>query len=542
MVLYKDSQGEEWKYLYDGFGRRYEKSRTHDPISQYYWDEDDDKEYERDPYRTTSYDYLGLSHTIIQENQDVERWNNKTTQTQSLYLIGPGGRSYASIETYTKNGRTYNSNHWRNRRYYHYDRLGSLSSVSYDKPGYRGADYDYTPFGQSIEGYTRRIWGEGSEKTLGYEEIGFTGQRTDYESGNIHFPFREYDPLSASFTTEDPIKDGMLWYGYVGNNPVNFVDPLGLDFAREAGSGPAAAGGATGARLPNVGGPYITPSKVPPNVSQAPAGNGIAETAVPGVGRSIPLGLTGGPIGVVGFGLNVDGSGVLEIPDHVQEYILGSILFNMFTYPDATPLSVETTLSAYNKRLADIKKYEDARIQAYIEENEDKLTEEDEVKVYYINYRKPHSILASVWYVGIVSGAGTSPQEVLDRYDNTHRMNFAFDPAILVKAATGPLGFFAMRGYEQQMIDQLGGAWSDVQRDARGERPLHPSIPRFRTNRNRRRGVGVSNILGPLYWAVANEAYGNLMPFTGKQTWEIDFNDPTEPWIDDSWYSIFCNY
>jgi hypothetical protein len=53
---------------------------------------------------------LGLSHTIIQENQDVERWNNKTTQTQSLYLIGPGGRSYASIETYTKNGRTYNSN------------------------------------------------------------------------------------------------------------------------------------------------------------------------------------------------------------------------------------------------------------------------------------------------------------------------------------------------------------------------------------------------------------------------------------------------
>lgn len=28
--------------------------------------------------------------------------------------------------------------------------------------------------------------------------------------------------------TEDPIKDGLQWYAYVGDNPVVFVDPLGL--------------------------------------------------------------------------------------------------------------------------------------------------------------------------------------------------------------------------------------------------------------------------------------------------------------------------
>ena len=30
------------------------------------------------------------------------------------------------------------------------------------------------------------------------------------------------------FTQEDPAKDGLNWYAYCGNNPVNFVDPWGL--------------------------------------------------------------------------------------------------------------------------------------------------------------------------------------------------------------------------------------------------------------------------------------------------------------------------
>ena len=30
------------------------------------------------------------------------------------------------------------------------------------------------------------------------------------------------------FITEDPVKDGLNWYVYCGNNPVAFVDPLGL--------------------------------------------------------------------------------------------------------------------------------------------------------------------------------------------------------------------------------------------------------------------------------------------------------------------------
>lgn len=34
--------------------------------------------------------------------------------------------------------------------------------------------------------------------------------------------------MEGRFMTEDPIKDGSNWYVYVGNSPMNYVDPLGL--------------------------------------------------------------------------------------------------------------------------------------------------------------------------------------------------------------------------------------------------------------------------------------------------------------------------
>ena len=36
--------------------------------------------------------------------------------------------------------------------------------------------------------------------------------------------------MHARFITEDPIRDGENWFSYVGNNPVNWVDPDGLRY------------------------------------------------------------------------------------------------------------------------------------------------------------------------------------------------------------------------------------------------------------------------------------------------------------------------
>ena len=59
-------------------------------------------------------------------------------------------------------------------------------------------------------------------------ETGYTGKPYDAATGLSDYGFRDYSPTHARFITEDPIRDGENWFSYVGNNPVNWVDPWGL--------------------------------------------------------------------------------------------------------------------------------------------------------------------------------------------------------------------------------------------------------------------------------------------------------------------------
>ena len=56
----------------------------------------------------------------------------------------------------------------------------------------------------------------------------YTGYTYDDVLGIYYAQNRFYDAGIKRFIKEDPIKDGMNWYSYVGNNPVNKIDPLGL--------------------------------------------------------------------------------------------------------------------------------------------------------------------------------------------------------------------------------------------------------------------------------------------------------------------------
>ena len=101
--------------------------------------------------------------------------------------------------------------------YYHYDEKGSITKLT-DKSGNTVQDYTYDAFGNL-----------GTEDDALYNPIRYTGQYTDSETGLIYLRNRYYDSAIGRFTQQDPIKDGLNWYVYCVNDPVNCVDLRGLE-------------------------------------------------------------------------------------------------------------------------------------------------------------------------------------------------------------------------------------------------------------------------------------------------------------------------
>lgn len=60
------------------------------------------------------------------------------------------------------------------------------------------------------------------------DPFGYRGEYQDAESGYIYLRNRYLDPTTGRFITEDPIRDGLNWFIYCENNPINRVDPSGL--------------------------------------------------------------------------------------------------------------------------------------------------------------------------------------------------------------------------------------------------------------------------------------------------------------------------
>ena len=54
------------------------------------------------------------------------------------------------------------------------------------------------------------------------------GHKQDDESGLIYMRARYYEPGSGRFVSEDPAMDGLNWFTYVRNSPVNAVDSSGM--------------------------------------------------------------------------------------------------------------------------------------------------------------------------------------------------------------------------------------------------------------------------------------------------------------------------
>jgi RHS repeat-associated protein len=99
--------------------------------------------------------------------------------------------------------------------YFSQDHLGSTRALT-DSSGNVVESVSYDSFGNGASTLSR---------------YGYTGREWDADANLYYYRNRWYDPQEGRFISEDPIglEGGINSYAYVGNSPVNSIDPTGLD-------------------------------------------------------------------------------------------------------------------------------------------------------------------------------------------------------------------------------------------------------------------------------------------------------------------------
>ncbi len=103
-----------------------------------------------------------------------------------------------------------------NNGYYLYNAHGDVVQLT-NATGTVTKNYHYDAFGVEFE------------KNVGdLNPFRYCGEYYDLSSGTYYLRNRYYNPNNGRFLTEDPIKAGLNFYTYCGNNPLSFIDPWGL--------------------------------------------------------------------------------------------------------------------------------------------------------------------------------------------------------------------------------------------------------------------------------------------------------------------------
>jgi RHS repeat-associated protein len=176
-----------------------------------------------------SYDALGF------------RRSKTTTEGVTHYLPNMLHRSGAPLAEKLPGGQTrwfvhglgvlYQEESDGSARFYHYDHQGNTVALT-DDAGRVVQRFDYTPFGLPLFNLQAAL----SRTPFLYN--GRHGAVSD-ENGLIHMGARYYNPLLRRFLSQDPLGlgGGLNYYAFGLNNPVQFIDPTGLE-AESVGSTP----------------------------------------------------------------------------------------------------------------------------------------------------------------------------------------------------------------------------------------------------------------------------------------------------------------
>ncbi len=142
------------------------------------------------------------------DNEDILLELDGANNITARYTHGPGIDEPLVLE---KAGASF---------FYHTDGLGSITEIT-DSVGVVKQRYTYSAFGK-IESQLDPNF---------IQPYTFTAREFDPETGLHHYRRRTYNADTGTFLQEDPLGlagENINLYLYVGNNPVNFIDPLGL--------------------------------------------------------------------------------------------------------------------------------------------------------------------------------------------------------------------------------------------------------------------------------------------------------------------------
>lgn len=189
------------EYTYDAAGRRISKKiiDTTGPTLTAY----------------TEYAYNGNQVVAEYDDNDLD---GDVDYLARKFVYGPGIDEPICMIVYNTSGTE------TDRYFYHFDALGSVIALSQYDSGNGHASiveqYEYSAFGETtvtLDGSTDNPYR-------------FTGRRWDDETGLYYYRARIYVPELGRFLQPDPIgyADSINIYVYGVNNPLRFVDPLGL--------------------------------------------------------------------------------------------------------------------------------------------------------------------------------------------------------------------------------------------------------------------------------------------------------------------------
>jgi RHS repeat-associated protein len=168
----------------------------------------------------SEFTYDGLNRRV----KIVEKTGSTVTSTKNFVWVGnriaQERDANNAMRNYFGEGELRGVPGTRTAKYYYYsrDHLGSIREVT-NGGGAAEVRYDYDPYGQRT-------------KLSGALDVdfGYTGHYFHAPSGLNLTLYRAYNPALGRWLSRDPIAEGggLNLYGYVGNNPINLWDPLGL--------------------------------------------------------------------------------------------------------------------------------------------------------------------------------------------------------------------------------------------------------------------------------------------------------------------------